>query len=433
MKKLLCVFLLALALFSISCGPIAVKPTYPINATPSATDQPVLAIPPTSLPVAANTSVPDSGMGEICPGITLGLPATNISLGTLVLVDHDRNDLIFFDLQTGNRTSVASAGERTYSYAVSPNGKWLAYELQDSSSKKEELIIVTAKGEKSARFPWKDEWRNIAYWLDDQRLIIKLMPVGYKPFVFLILNPFTNEQQTLIPDFSGIYPMESPPDWREAGPVIYDPSLQRAVFAGINNVYVVWDVPMKKPLTTLRALSFINFPTKAPQWSPDSNEVLIATSNASPFDFVNDELFSIDQSGSVTKLTNFADVSYSIGITRYSWSPDGSYVAMFFVEVPSGYSGEQLAIIDTANHKINHYCIQGDITLQGFRKNERGFYDDVVYAGVIWSPNGSQIVVENRIAENLSNIILVDITKNLAFQIIDNENVQPIGWMVTEP
>lgn len=258
-------------------------------------------------------------------------------------------------------------------------------------------------------------------------MVIQLKPFGNSDL--LVLNPFVDEQQKLTFHSPKLYSLEYPPNWRGAGPIIYDPSLQRAAIAGINDVYFLADVENGRILASIQSISFLQFSTRSPQWSPDGTQVIIAASNAPLMDFKNDELFSVNRDGIVTKLTEFNNLSITLGITRYGWSPDGRYIAFLFVLSPSQHAGEQLALLNTNTAQLYTYCIQADTT-GNYRKNLNGFYDDQIYSGVIWSPNSKQMIVENRIETNQSKIILVDLEQNTAFDIIDKENLQPIGWMV---
>jgi hypothetical protein len=45
----------------------------------------------------------------------------------------------------------------------------------------------------------------------------------------------------------------------------------------------------------------------------------------------------------------------------------------------------------------------------------------------LWSPDGKQIIVEH-LTDDSKYVVLVDITKNIAFQIA--QNAYPGGWML---
>jgi len=379
-------------------------------------------------PSVTNTIMSNTTLGIVtCPEITKSLPGVGNTSGKLVLFDHDKNNLAFFDLLSGKREPVIPEGERANSYAVSTNGKWLAYESQGISLETEHLIVITAQGDQVISLPWEKEWWKVAYWLDDQRLIIQLRPFGNSDL--LVMNPFANKQQKISFHSPNIYSLEYPPNWRGTGPIIYSPSLKQAVFAGANNTYFLAEAESGHILASLQSISFLQFPTKAPMWSPDGTQVLISAPIES-LDYMNDELFSVSQTGVITKLTGLMDIYSRVSINRYNWSPDGQYIALFLALSPTQYNGEQLALLNPSTRQFNAYCIQGDIT-EDYRKNLNGFYDDQIYTGAIWSPDSRQVLVENRINKSVSNVILLDIGKNIAFQIISDENVQPLGWMVS--
>jgi len=126
-------------------------------------------------------------------------------------------------------------------------------------------------------------------------------------------------------------------------------------------------------------------------------------------------------------LTNLSNYYSIVSIDQYSWLPNERYVAMVVYLLPSESEREQLVVLDTQTKNMDVYCIQGDLTGY-FRRNPLGYYNEIVYKGVVWSPDSNQLVVENRISENSSRIILVDILTKSAYEVLNGANYQPIGW-----
>jgi hypothetical protein len=54
--------------------------------------------------------------------------------------------------------------------------------------------------------------------------------------------------------------------------------------------------------------------------------------------------------------------------------------------------------------------------------------DGNVYKGVVWSPDSRQLIIENRFSENSSRIVLIDVDKQDAYEILNNVNYLPVGW-----
>jgi len=126
------------------------------------------------------------------------------------------------------------------------------------------------------------------------------------------------------------------------------------------------------------------------------------------------------------KLTNLTAYSPRTYIQSYSWSPDERYVAFWLnIDVPPDHRqkfGQQnLAVLDTHTLQVTNYCLPGDFSTSRAR----------LVSAPIWSPDGRQLLVENRYAEKVSRVIWVDVTENVAAQIADN--MEPIGWMMSNP
>ena len=203
------------------------------------------------------------------------------------------------------------------------------------------------------------------------------------------------------------------------------------VYADLSQSFVMWDLVENKQLTAKQSIAFGIVRTKSPQWTLDGSKVIFAAPNQS-LEYMNDELFAIDQHGNMEKLTDMASIFSTVSINRYSWSPDNHYIAILFSEDNNeNGSVEQLAVLDVYSHVLSIYCIEGDNSLTtnfDYRRNPKGVIDGNVYKGVVWSPDSHQLIIENRFLENSSRIILIDIDKQEAYEILTNVNYQPVGW-----
>ncbi len=364
----------------------------------------------------------------ICPTVEL---ANNVVSGELIYVDYDNFSVASLDLATSETHSLIKDGFKMISYALSPNGEFLAYQATNLSSNQEQLILKSTgpdAEQEEIQFNWDADWDKVAYWLDKENLIIKLFPDQH--YRVLLLNPFSGQKQELIADFPNIYSLDPwPPDWYGSGQFVFNAALNRVIYADINQRFILWDYENQKELSQLQAMTFRQFPSKAPQWNLDGNQAVVAVPKKS-LDYMNDELFSINQEGTIEQLTDFTNAFSDVSINRYSWSPDSHYIAMLVSVLPGNYV-EQLVVFDMHTREQTLFCIQGDTTIINsvdYRRSPKGFFDDIIYRGVVWSADNQRVIVENRITKNSSNIILVDVSHLTAYKLLDGVNYLPIGW-----
>ena len=191
------------------------------------------------------------------------------------------------------------------------------------------------------------------------------------PLDGILYNPFTREQQELPSMFPGIWTMESPL-WDGYSLIelsLYDPTLSYVVYPQTYSKIVLWNLKQNQQI--------IAFDTNvafgsAPLWSPDGQEFLthnsIKTKQSGAFYDANwQELFSIDKNGKVKQLTNLTLYYSIVQITKYSWSPNGRYVAFWMSVEPDTYPGLldwqksafRLAVLDTQTGQVTNFCIRG--------------------------------------------------------------------------
>ena len=365
---------------------------------------------------------------EVCPEVKSISSNDNNFTGRLLVVDHDQKHLLFYKLATDEMTPVLEHNEEPVTYAVSPNGFWLAIETLDSDTHQPRLKIISLIDEETISLPWKEGWIRIAYWLDNQRFFIQSTP--FDRYDLVLVDPFTDNERTVSFESEDMFNLEWPPDWKGAGPVSYSPDLSYLVFASWNNEYVLAEAKNGETLSIIQYISFHQFPNKSPQWSPDGSTVLVPVPLNS-MEYMNDELFAMHTDRTVTRLTNFTEVYERISINRYSWSPDGKKIAVLYSS--SGEKeGEQFAIMNFQEQRLIPYCLQADQTNGNYRTNLYTYYDQVIYDGVIWSPDGSQLIVENRIEKNRSTSYLIDLNNHAVYPLFRDENLQVVGWMVDE-
>lgn len=230
----------------------------------------------------------------------------------------------------------------------------------------------------------------------------------------IIFNPFTGGAKNIVfdqfPEFNFI--LNSP--WAD-----YDPTLSLAIYpkGGSSALFDVesGQILAEVPTGVQRESSDVS-------WTVDGNSVAISGSISPLTDKMGDELFVISRSGVVEQLTDLAN-HYGKGLSLSSpkWSPDGKHLALWEMDHLDNYQDRKLIIIDLDTKRITTYCISD-------YPNQYGDYGESLPAP-IWSPDGTQILVENRYSKDHNKVVLIDIAKNIAIQIA--QDARPIGWMIS--
>jgi Tol biopolymer transport system component len=373
-------------------------------------------------------------------------PAT--SEGIVILEDeaiqgeHTSFDVFLLDMATGAKTKLAKQNESLADFAISPDRKRMAYERVRFDKPRgtiidDHLVIATADGQVQKTIPWEKGWVGIPGWLDDERLVINMAgrdpdeSTANKPATFLMLNPFTGERRILRPDFPDIYAEYPVIDWERWSETVYDPTLTRVVYLSSRDAYVLWDLESNRALATLSS-QFLH----PPRWSPDGTQFVVAANPDQQYD-IGFELFSISRDGQqITPLTNLRAYSPA-DMWSYSWSPDGSRLAFWLSTDPQSvalgwndYTTQRLAVLDLTAQTVTDYCIPLDEYTGDPLLGTIPFFASGV-TSPIWSPNGQQLIVESRYAQDASRVILVDVVQGFAVQIA--ENMMPAGWMKSAP
>jgi hypothetical protein len=409
-----------------------IRPTLTRTPTPaeipSSTPPPTTALPSTT-PSDTPTPTPDSGVIQNCLTIQPTLPEGPGYTGMIAFEDAfpGYSGIALYDVQVNKVTRIASDG--TY-LAVSPDRSLFA--IKDISEN--QLKIFSPDGKRIKAFPWKENWRWIERWLDNQNILIAMLEIKeltgdlVSPPKVLLFNPFTGLSQTLIPDFPEIDTGISSSDWPwlRFSETIYSPDLKRVVYPGIIDLYpgrldagmgyILYGIPEKKKLAQIPNLYWQN----PPAWSPDGSMFIMVG---------NGEFYLVGYDGAISKITHLnpdLDLEKGTGFRYladyYSWSPDSQHVAFWLS--PFGTDRYTLAVLDTHSGEITDYCIPagGD-----------GLYSwgyTTLYP--VWSPDGKKLVVAANFRpkwEHGNDVILVDLEKKTSFK-VTSDNF-PYGWLVS--
>jgi Tol biopolymer transport system component len=125
--------------------------------------------------------------------------------------------------------------------------------------------------------------------------------------------------------------------------------------------------------------------------------------------------FYYRKNGQVRQFTHYDTFGLILTIESLSWSPDGEKIAFWLYD---GDGNNTLMVADYATGQAVNYCVL-NVTETHF---------PVSVPAPIWSPDGKYLMVENRYAIDKNKLLVVDVSKNIAFPIAENAN--PVGWMI---
>ncbi len=362
-----------------------------------------------------------------------------VVLESRVVVDgHYKSDSFLADMETGELSPISGQDEAMGNFIISPDRKVMAYEkfILDSNGKaiKQELVIAATDGKQQKAIPWEEKWLSMLGWLDNQRLIISYDDPTLKndgkqktPFAYLVLYPFNNERQVIIPDYPGFLDSTSVsfPYWDGWNGVIFDPTLKRAIFpryivdGSPQYTYALWDVQKHQLVATLENIftPTADAMSPMPRWLPDGSQFVLKGIANTP-DHPSYELFRVSRDGQTEQLTHLGNYKEIVG-SSYSWSPDGRYIALFLYNW--GEEISKVAVLDTKTQEITNYCFSVAFGGEGYGGTEWPHPP-------IWSPDGTQFLVMDWYAKDHRSVILVDIAQGFAAKIA--EDMEPVGWMV---
>jgi hypothetical protein len=370
-----------------------------------------------------------------CLEIAESLPSDR-SLKGVIAYNGENNLSAYLQNQETNGTYIfpREEGDRLLAFDVSSDGKWIMYDHYSERTKEDRLVIATANGKPvqsdvaDPQFLWN--------WFDNQRLIhLKFLEDGTP--TLQLFNPFTGEHQDLQADFPDSQMFTSNtgfpsyPNWNfsKGGSPVYDPTLTRVVYPGTaiekNEEWpiIIWDAQAGQAVAQFVTKDYWG---ETPLWTPDGKQFIFATKLNSKDTFPPaNEFLAISRDGEAKQLTHFTDYFEKTSITNnYSMSPDGKLLAFWILAKPSVFEKAQLAVLNIETGKVTNYCIKGDSFLDVDAYQES-------LPTPIWSPDSTQLLVISRLPENpqLRRLVMVDIVNNYAAQI--NQDMEPVGWMVT--
>jgi hypothetical protein len=234
------------------------------------------------------------------------------------------------------------------------------------------------------------------HWLDNKRLIIDTEKYG----TLLLVNPFTEEQQTIADELPNLYPYELNKRNFPWLPVVYRPDLKRVAYysqtidiSGYpHSGVVLYDLVSKKIL-------WKENDGISPTWSPDGKIFTLATAGSEQ------QLYLFGPLGQVKAVL---DKSLPHKIGAFTWSPDGRFIAF--------WNAESLMIYDQQLNWVFDTCISSNRDSVSPR----------------WSPDSRQIMA--YVSEYSTPIMLVDWQRKMAYKIKALPHDGTLyGWMNSLP
>lgn len=282
---------------------------------------------------------------------------------------------------------------------VSPNGYWIAYEIEDRDTNRLTAIgLIAADGEAKGSIPVRGGEDSLLYWLDNERVILQ----DLNSRTLTVLNMFTGQATQLDYSSYSIYLRELPH---------YGPPLSRAVFLqsteteGLGRLVLV-NVQNGQTLWSWEVLVTKFGAEEDIAWAPDGSRFVVGLQPVwpDPTGYGIRYLYAVTRDGAMEQLTYYQKPQATI--KSPGWSPDGRYVAFWY--------GNRLAVFDTVTSVITDYCLYTDETSQTIR----------------WSPD-SRLLIVNVPCRQGGCLTIVDVKNEKAVKV--KTRGYTIGWIARSP
>jgi hypothetical protein len=247
---------------------------------------------------------------------------------------------------------------------------------------------------------------------------------GVPDFLF---NPFTQKFQEL-PDF----PTQKTTDTLEYCLASMNCTLDYAGFQPYDSATKLWlyAIPRGYDLVDREGTFLWEYKNplagfNLPKWQPGDQKLGIPMpKNEQDVLGEHYEIFTVDRAGRQRQLTNYSAAYPTITIDKFSWSPDGRYIAFWgdthSEEKIAQQNPYRLFVLDTVTHQTIDYCVPGGYLS---RYSHQGIYSDNPTPA--WSPDGGQIAIQS-IQSNKRVIMLIDFASGTVSPVAEGEL---IGWM----
>lgn len=210
----------------------------------------------------------------------------------------------------------------------------------------------------------------------------------------MVAQEFPSNQ---LPKFDDIW---NDVNWMRESRIVISPSLGILAYPSLEDdrPIVLWDIANQRELARIPHGDFYN----SPKWSPDGTKLL---TSAPPdySDYGRRDLFVIDASGEIERLTYFA-VNNPEFQGLYQWSPTGDQIVFLRRNKDSDPYTGVLTTLEVSSKKLIGFCVE--------------------FTGEpIWSPDGRFIALPNS---ELNSTQIVDVENSETWVL---ENAYLLGWM----
>ena len=287
--------------------------------------------------VTAPAIAPVVELNQQCEELTTSTQSNQF--GTLLFQKNFGDPLFFFDLKTGNQKFVPSDQKmKVLDADVSPNGRWLLYELDPKDGSSEyNFILADASGNTQKELPFGDWGVSSIFWLNENVVRVATPDNAMTYISNYAFNPFDNIETTLLSNFPGV--RGKGVDWgidksaislgiSKGINIIYDPTLTKAIYpkSGTSGSASLFNLETNQEISTINGSGR----TGLPKWSPTGEmfSVIKTTSNLSG-EGVNDELVIYSSDAlEIMRMGYLRQESGAMRIENYSWSRWHSYCFM---------------------------------------------------------------------------------------------------------
>lgn len=409
----------------------------PAGSLPVPTAEPSIALPATPTHTAAMTLQPTkTATSTIQPSPTTHArqvirdcfelsPSWKEPLpGVLVLEHSNYGSGFFIDMASGQKSAINQDGSTLVGdFAISPDKNWLAYSQAQRGTGSEEFVVQSLDGVKKFATEVDDQKvQTIAYWLNNDVLLLWNHAPSQPLDTIDFYNPFTEEQEVMPMDYPGILPFDDDA-WDFSWPsiTIYAPTLDHLVYLKntkeeeyIPNdaTLVLWD---RKAQLPIKEVDNFGYASVYPLWKADGSGLIFVKANpGNPPETFMDEIFYLSVEGDLKQLTNLAHDFQNVVIFSYQWSPDEQYLAF---EMEADLSRGQtptshLMILEMNTIQIVDTCL-----------------DPYQFTNLVWSPDGRYLAYSEQLADENTQAVVIDLETKEGFAL--EQNLLPVGWMST--
>jgi len=305
----------------------------------------------------------------------------------------------------------SKSGYKAWGTRISPNGQWIASEVDKDSSDNNVIVrslnIYDASGKEKSSLPWGENWGVLRSWLDNERLFIDGM--GQDSNATFIVYPFKDKIEKLSSFLSNAYKGDSSTYWS----VSPDSKLSLELYLtgltlkeGIG--YSLWDIKKNKEIWHLDSRVAPQVP---PLWSSDYSKFVVLKEQSAIENRA--DILVLDNTGRTIFQTDFAsNYSYSF-VSRYmSLSPNGRYLVTWIslgndANIPDRPS---IVLLDLKTGIATNLCM----TSYG------------IGSDLIWSPDSNWLITR---PDSVDVNVLINIYTNKIYSISLPLDGSIIGWM----